>query len=80
LTTTAANHFYAVPAEWVDQQLNDVISDILPKSIKTGSNFYVWANLGMLASKEHISVVAKVLAKNSIASIVDPVFCSPEEG
>jgi hydroxymethylpyrimidine/phosphomethylpyrimidine kinase len=69
------NDLYVIPTELVEKQLNHVINDLPPKCIKTGrNNFFVEANIGILANEDIISVVAKILAKNSIPSVVDLVF------
>ena len=60
----------------MEKQATGVINDNPPKAVKTGTSFYIRADLGMLANEEHISVVANMLVMNSIPSVVDPVCAS----
>jgi len=72
--TTGVRGIHVVPADFVSQQIDDVITDIPPKCIKTGaSQCSPGLTVGMLASADIIEVVANALGKYQITSVVDPV-------
>lgn len=62
--TLGVQNVHHLPVSFIEEQLNSVLTDILPNAIKSG----------MIATPEMMEVVAKTIGKYDIPYVIDPVM------
>jgi hydroxymethylpyrimidine kinase/phosphomethylpyrimidine kinase len=85
--TLKVSMYQSMPAELVEQQIEDVVSDIGVDIIKTGlharyfciSKHYLMS-VGMLANADIVKVVADAVKRCNVPCVVDPVMVSTAGG